>query len=245
MSIVGARPPPQMTYAPPPPWHRRRLQTRWLVVAVLLSTVATFPAWVRPAWSRLAALYWQRRCLGFETAHPSVVLRYGQQSRPEQTQEVPPWPGEAARQWASLCELFGPIVSTPVAFLHERRTPSGASRLVAVGVFPDDCNRLSFVTWVVRPGDLRHRPVEVTNSCGGGVIVRSGSGRVESGYADPIDSSHLVIRVTTTDNPNGEQVVVIDGWLRDDDTVVLDVRQAHGGLTLAPPPGTPRRTVAP
>jgi hypothetical protein len=109
------------------------------------------------------------------------------------------------------------LLSDGTVFLGEMKTPSGKTRLVAI-----DClwlrgglHGVSFVPRVIVPGTIMRDPLSsggrVTNS------VLPGNASMQFGQIDPNDSSHVVITATI----DGKRVV-IDGWLRDNDTIDLE-----------------------
>jgi len=119
-------------------------------------------------------------------------------------------------------------------FCHERISPSGNSRLVTVE-FPRSEDGADMPTPITSDGALAYRsptwagsaPIIAATAAGGhmpgpmlGVIVR-----IFAGQPDPQDASHFTIEYQRADGGSG----IIDGYLRDDDTVDVGVRPVTGG----------------
>lgn len=162
--------------------------------------------------------------------------------------------GVVAPPWAELASRMTPtgIQSSGTVFLHERTSPSGHRRLVvvdAVGTYPLMLDRPrggpvqleTCLARVIRPGSPGLPPVGAVNDSTVAFWVRPPDVLLP-GPVDPIDRSHLQFRCQRTGQPDA----VVDGWLRDDDTVAFETSDfLDPPLTPAPPPGTPRRTVGP
>src|SRR5258706_821592 len=65
---------PQLDYAPPLPWRRRKNIRRWAVV-LLLALGAL--AWAPALWNRVRVLWWQRQCLAHVAPADQVVYDDG------------------------------------------------------------------------------------------------------------------------------------------------------------------------
>ena len=208
-------PPPELCYRPAVPWHHR-LPVRPLVwcAAVAAVWLSTF-TWGPQAWAKVQMLYWQSRCMSFaappKTPQSDVGLFLAGS-------------GSIPHEWRRLHELLdgSPPTSLGTVYLHERVSPSGNRRLVAV-----DVQRLPgcveepvpfAITRVVLPGGLFARPREpVTNDS---IYLLEGAVRVLWGSSDSGDESHFTIAYQV----EGGADILIDGWLRDDDTVKLERR---------------------
>jgi hypothetical protein len=127
------------------------------------------------------------------------------------------------RNW---CWPFG--LDDALVFLHERRTSNGASRIVAVGylhAFGDQARwDRSFVFRVWQPGFGRGYPevLHLGDECfiePLSILHDKDLLRLYAGQADSTDLSHFTIRYEVNNQPG-----TIDGWLKDDDTIKLEVR---------------------
>jgi hypothetical protein len=231
-------------YARPSPIYRRRAFNLCLVIAGVVAGVL-MGMWRGPLlWHRIELLYWQHRCMVANPADGGTVATdFGG--------TVSSYAGDAAfHRFYGLLSPPGDR-GTPIVFVHEVRTPDGRSRLVAVQASTLDLGMnvgeessksltVCFQSRVFSPGGLGHRPTEVlTRSPGSAMAELVRPTRVNAGRVDPSDASHF-----SFDGTFGDDRFVVDGWLRDDDTVALQFRR-NPAITPAPPPGTPRRTAAP
>jgi len=121
------------------------------------------------------------------------------------------------RPWGARCLVLS----------HLRRTPTGAERLVVVYCVPNKIGwkdvREYFFLRVFEPG-LALQGMRMTSRTGG--IDRSPPDaeipsplRVYAGQIDPADSSHFTVRFQ-----RGRESGIIDGYLKDDESVTLKVR---------------------
>ena len=128
--------------------------------------------------------------------------------------------------FGNWCWPFG--LDDALVFLHERRTSNGTSRIVAVGYLHAFANEArwdrSFVFGVWKPGFGRGYP-EVLN-LGRECFIEPLRNlhekdllRLYAGQADSTDLSHFTIAYEVNGQPG-----TIDGWLKDDDTIKLEVR---------------------
>ena len=218
-----------LAYAPRPPVHRRRAFGRWLAVGFVLFVVATGSTWLPPVWRRGRLLLLQHRCMAYAAPAGQVVADL--RSSPP-TGVVPP-------DWAAFYALLSPpgFRSDGTVFLHERRTPDGRSRLVAVDVvdMPGDATRAC--CRVIAGGTLA-RPPRPTLDWTTEEAWTTDDLQFRAGVADPADPTHFTFNVIDAGHP-----VTYDGWLGDDDAVRLERRMPS--VTPAPPPAAPRRTAAP
>jgi hypothetical protein len=237
------------------PWHRRRRWRRTLLVLGAL-TCAAAAFWLGPPVGRhVTLLRLQRRCMAYSQlaghvaydAHaeqaealPNADARYQLMLDPKRYAVSMPDVGYVVPEWQDLYAAISPPGMKPAAtlFLHERRNRRGEARLVAVHSVPafvgyHRASHLSIRT--VRPGTLLARPVllwETTSLTSVGDPVGDAE-RIITGRADPSDDSHFTFEIESM----GERDT-IDGWLRDDDSVVLEFRQRASSVT-PPPPASP------
>ena len=115
--------------------------------------------------------------------------------------------------------------SSTSIFLHERNRPDGKTRLVAM--FPinrrTDSTGRSFIEcaiFVFDPGTIFRRPVEsISLNSWHSLPAFGDTMKIYSGQPDPLDHSHFTIELKTF-----AERFICDGWLRNDDTVVLEPR---------------------
>jgi hypothetical protein len=197
-----ARPLP---YEPPSPAARRNAWTQqavfWgsILVACTLASV-----WGKPLWHQARLIYWQHRCM--------IHVPAGN-----------PRPAE----WVHFGELASPpgLRGGPVQFLHELVSPAGHHRLVEVELDPVPIDphgtHLSFDICLVEPAGWPLRAAKLTffskviATQRGHGTTRPASAPLDPVALDPADPSHF--RMTA-----GPQGTVIEGWLRNDDTVRLE-----------------------
>lgn len=219
--------PSHLHYAPPPAGHRRRRWGRRAALPVVVVTLALLGVRWGPAVSRQARLlYWQRQCLRYEARPRGRVvcaepLPYGGVTPPFTLAAADPDCLAGLRPFVAG-DWPPPAAAGPVVFLHERRTPGGARRLVVLRRTPPGQRQswdapLSFTATVVVPAGLRGDPVAQTMllpdplpSAFGDGTPAGPSVRLFAGRADPDDESHFTIDYDLDGRPG-----VIQGWLRD------------------------------
>jgi hypothetical protein len=216
----------QLDYAHEPAALRRRNVRRALTATILLVIALASVKWLVPAWRHAQLVYWQNKCLA-----------YGLGDKPVVTSSVG---GNCAPCWREFYNLFSPpgrkALST--VFLHELRKPDGTRRLVAIeadtftglGNAPDSEVTLDY--HVIAPATLWRRPQLVTNAnLRPYFYYEGGEGKhfdIHPGRADPANASHFTFDVTWR-----ARRVTLDGWLRDDDTVLLEPRERLGLLQVS------------
>lgn len=241
--------PPILNYAPAPRFQRRTVR-RIILLSVLLALGLGIWLWGPAAWRGATLLYWQHRCMTYSPPPDQVVLDTLPPPTPpsptSRSLSVPSWaytglpPLSAAvvpREWAEFARLTE-LRPDPTAmlFLHERTSPSGGRRLVAVQI---DRQAFSYVpcmisAHVIRPVGLSARPAAVTQNIEltSDLLSLYFARRLRffAGQPDPDNAAHFTIAVEAEG-----AAVTIDGYLTDDDRVVLRVRPAwRPGPTTAP-----------
>lgn len=221
---------PAISYAPISPSRRRRRMVRRGVLAVLLLAAAGCAWWWHePLLAHGQLLYWQHKCQT-HTFAPDAVVASSAGPGGETVAPVPAhWAAYEAtfangRSWKSL-------LTETFVFLHRRRSPAGHERIVAVRCVPHYLTSASviqaFHPFTVTPAaawPLGGRPTLREGRFDGGYPV-DGAVRVFGGQPDSADPSHFTIAYTVNDRPG-----VIDGWLRDDGTVDLQVREGSADV---------------
>lgn len=227
--------PPRMDYAPRPPLRRRRWVRRLGVCVVLLAAGGSTLWWLPPVWRNVQVLRMQARCASF-TAPPDRVVYDRDRARGAQLRAFDPryatiaggTAAYVAAEWADFYAVVSPPGARPAAtvFLHERRNSRGERRLIAVtahpGIFANP--RGVFLDWyVLRPGTSLTRPKLLHNAESHLALERrDGDLRLFAGQPDPKDVAHF-----TFDFEQFDYRGTVDGWLRDDDTLVIERRGAH------------------
>ncbi len=114
-----------------------------------------------------------------------------------------------------------------VLFVHGLRTPAGESRIVVAGSQSVDTNLFNNAgeldVRVYRPGSLMKLPTQVGPIRGSqysGLLALADLG---TGASDPSDPTHFTIPYSFKG-----QTGTVDGWLRNDDSVRLVVRDGPG-----------------
>jgi hypothetical protein len=234
---------PRLDYAPAVPWRRTR-SARLLLVLLLLAIGAGGAVLVYPrAKVHLQVLEWQRRCMAAPVPPGTVVLE-DRDGFYQSGQGVP-------FVWRSLYGAMSPpgLNSASTVFLQEMRTPAGRRRLVAVDIDRAPGIRpfrgpyvLNLTARVVSPGVGLLRP-SVASTTSHSLNVSDSSPRhydsgrplglrLQAGTRDPQDPSHFTFTYEA-----GGLTHVVDGWLREDDTVNIEPRA--GGLPTPPAPASP------
>ncbi len=217
------------------PSRARRWMRRAIMPAVLIATVVVAIFFGPTAIRRFQVLSVQRRAMNYLPAADHVVYetnpdRAGLLMRNRgdyfalSSSGVPVI--EFAATWRDFYRLAQPPGRKPAAvlFLHERRSPMGQRRLVAVDTLGSDSDGpLVFRAAVFRPGDAFAPPgilatcnwTQPLNDRAAGRIVR-----IYAGQCDPGDDTHFSITWQTS---SGNETV--DGWLLNDEQVAMELRK--------------------
>ena len=206
----------QIEYAPHPSNLRSRRVVQvfiWVAVVFLLLPVGIKGGPM--GWRQMQLLYWKRKAMSYSPASTEVVF----DTKRTISVSATPW----IRYW-ELCSPPG-RAGNPTLFLHERRNSRGESRLVAIEAFygfhvARGESVTCLISNVVNFGQGVSSPTEASESSIR-EIVHNEPIRCFAGQCDPADASHFMI---TYEVDSGR--FTIDGWLRDDDTIAIDVRRA-------------------
>jgi len=247
-------PPTQPGYARELPWYRRRRPRRWLLTCLLAALGVAAGRLVPVGWGYARAVYCQQRCLTYAAPPDQVVyeddpveaaglLAIGRDYLPcPMLGDTPAAAVHVPPPWAGSPAWHGPPHARAVLYLHERRSPGGNRRLVAIQFLgkwagTDDgrykpvwtVNPVVTVPSAARPFSSTPQPAPApANSrfrdpMAGIVWVArpflERRVRFFAGQSDPADPSHFTVGFEA-DGRKG----TIDGWLRDDDKVQLRVR---------------------
>jgi hypothetical protein len=215
------RPPPKIDYAPAPPWHRRKTATRILIgVAVVLALGLVWRA--KPIIVRqVRLLYLQGKCLEYNAPKDEVLI----------TAASARLPGKVPPEWSQFYTLLSPpgLQSGGTLFLHKRVSPKGNRRLIAVDFDNGYTANLRSASYscavrVIKPGFGVTAPSENVQPSPFGTMHGFPDGKIIAGTPDPNDLSHFTIEsILTLDGVTRRRIT--DGWLRDDDTVLLESRE--------------------
>lgn len=222
---------PQLDYAPKPTGLRGARARRWMHVAGGLLLLAVV-LWLTPrAVHRLRVTYWQKQCMTYTAPADQVV----HETDPIEVARLlaPPTPylGSIATGQAFLIPAaYRNLVmsqSVGTAFLHERTSPQGERRLVAIDLFTTGIvpnNVMGFNATSFDPSRAVRGPrALLTLTRGDGVTVTAQPGdsfRVFAGQPDQNDPSHFTI-----DYEHNGTRHTLDGWLKEDGLVMIEKRE--------------------
>lgn len=237
----------QIDYEPRQLTHSQRRIGRLFTVTVLILALSVAAYKAAPIlWRHAKLSYWQHRAMTFQPPDRQIVYdddpaHYRKLLDSGEFDELTgSYSGSTAiRLEATWYEFAGAtlpydhVVMNATLFLHELRKSNGEARLVEIeggiprcvldGPLPAG-SRQSFGLWcrVMRPAGMFSDPQELSMTpfqvqCDS----YSPTDRLRwfAGHIDHNDASHLTIDYEL----NGKSFTV-DGWLRDDDTIALKVR---------------------
>jgi hypothetical protein len=237
-----------------PPWHRRRRWRRSLLAVGLIVVAGSAFWWGSPVARHVTLLRLQRQCMTHQLPKTLAVFEEDPQraaqllvadSRYGRLHSSAAPVGISAPEWDAVYAAVSPPggFRFPTVFLHERRNSSGRKRIVAVVVgrwslLPEK-SPLFIAVKVLRPGSLVSPPALLFEDMPFEQLPgqQYGSTRIYAGQADPADWSHFTIDYDIN-GPNRILPFTLDGWLRDDDTVALQLRGPDPDVT-PPPPASP------
>jgi hypothetical protein len=218
--------PPQLDYAPPPPWRQRRRIRRVILVATLLLGLLASFKWVGPAWVHVRLLYFQHRCLTHQASPAQAVFDANAKNYP-------------STDWDQFYTLFSPPGGRFEAtiFLGQLFQPDGTARLIAINIphSPSASSNSSilFDIHVIRPATFWSGARLCTNSQWRAGDSQQGEDRYErviqqiyAGQPIPPRTDHFTIQLNTSKGPR-----TIDGWLQSDDTILLEYRRLDRSIS--------------
>jgi hypothetical protein len=191
-------------YAPAPPRRHRVLRrATWWVFGLAVTTFAIVWGW--RAANQLYYLWLQHQLMNCNL--PDGPMKVGSNGT---VQNAPPWP-PASKAISNLTSAYHPV------FIHERVASNGTRRLIIVSDFVIPAGpRLTAKSCIpasVMPSSKLLDPSDLP------FTMVHDAWTVHSGRVDPNDDSHFTIAYET-DRGSG----VIDGWLKDDGHLTLEVR---------------------
>jgi hypothetical protein len=230
----------RLDYGPPVPWRRTR-RARLLFGLPFILVLACAGLWsyprVREQWQ---VLVWQERCMAAPVPPETVVLQ-------DQFSNYPTDAGVPSA-WANLYGAMSPpgLGGACTVFLQEMLTPSQRRRLVAVDIDRPRTRPLrnpyvlSLTARVIKPGFALVRPSLASTSYHSLTVTDSVWREYDSrqpfralaGTRDRNDASHF-----TFSYESGGQTHIADGWLHEDDTVIIEPRP--DAAPTPPPPASP------
>ena len=206
---------PQLEYAQASPWHRRRSARRVVMLCFALLVLGAGLRWGNQFLNRVKAKYLFAQCMNWTPPADRVGFDEPRDSG---------WVVWRPEPWMKFYQLYGgsaPVTSGTL-FLHGRTSRGGNVRLVALDVVSTGKGHTLLVqSRVFEPpvsvawAKLKTatvKPVELPE--GGGLL------RIYSGRIDPQDASHFTMEYVIGEERRG----IIDGWLKDDETVVVEPR---------------------
>jgi hypothetical protein len=216
------------------PGRTRRWMRRAIATAIFVGIAAIAILYGPAVFARFKLLAVQRTAMNYSPAADHVVY----ETDPQQAKQLMRNPGdylaggsgvpviEFATPWRDFYRLAQPPGRKPAAvlFLHERRTPAGKRRLVAIDTLGSDSDGpLVFRSAVFRPGDALASAGLLTtkNSRQPDADDRARQiVRIFAGQCDTHDPAHFTIAYQTRSRRE-----IVDGWLLESDQVVLELRK--------------------
>jgi hypothetical protein len=238
---------PQLDYQPDAPAQRRKRRRRRVLLVALVLGFAGLAVWLGPSTYRaVLRTYWERRVKAY-TAPPDRVVYEEDPSRwpvllaqpgyRKMTAGSPGWQdfvAYLATPVTSFSKASGVRAGGTALFAHSRRAPAGRERLVVVwlaynGIRPNESGsgpegqvRLALCTTVVTGSKRREGIVHVFIAPKSVAEHRRSPpyARIYAGQLDLNDASHFTIPFQI-----GDYEDVLDGYLRDDETVLIRPRK--------------------
>ena len=251
MNAPDARPQPaRVDYAPPPrPWRRGRVVRRAGITAALLLLGIIAYAW-GPTLAHRASLWnLQRKCLNASAPADRVVWEEDPKAAArllitdrQYVTAVPephylpggmpaPFAAWFSADWDRLYAALSPPgrKPNPTIFMGPRRAAGGGERRLVVVEAPRFEVPLAIVEYtfhaaIIDPRNPLSGPRLLDNGLSifdSGMLRRDQAGtlRFFAGQPDPADPSHFTVQYEIDGAPG-----TIDGWLKGDDTVRMEVR---------------------
>lgn len=224
---------------------KRQVTRKRAIVLVVAGAIAVIVAWLPSTIHNVKVMNLQRKCLDYSPAPTTVVFDTRSDSLPGLTRSDPdlrsiqlpqgPALGRVPAAWPDFRRAAGFTGPAALAtlYLHGMETPSGNRRLVAISISPQIGARGGLELWshVLELGDLQSAPKETVRGPVLTLTPRGDDVFIRAGQPDTKRADRFTIDAVV-----GGTVWVIDGYLRDDFTVTMDVIPR----TLTPlPPSSP------
>ena len=223
--------PPQLDYAKRPP-RARRIALLIFALLVLTALVPLTIKYARATAERFELRRLYARCAALAASPDTLIydedpIEYKKLLRQPDYLEVGGHHGPLAFRTLGPWEQFieanhGRISTNGTLFVGELTTPSGQKRLVGVDITGWSRGGPVILFTYARtftPVTLTRLPTLTTSTPSLNLGRTEGILRLLAGQADASDASHFTVRYTL-DGREG----VIDGWLKDDGTILLEPR---------------------
>jgi hypothetical protein len=235
-----------LDYEPSERTRRRRRLRRLFTIFTILALVA-LAWWQGPAsYRRIARAYWQYRVARFTapadrvvyeedpSRWPALLAQPGYRKMPVSAPGWSPFVACLAEPVRRLSELTGARPGATALFAHARRAPDGGKHTVVVwipinavrpsaqGASSDNQVVVGLSTSVIS-GNTQRDGIHHVSIAPPSVAENRQTplyARIYAGQRDPLDPTHFTIAYEI-----GEYADVLDGYLRDDGTVVLRPRK--------------------
>jgi hypothetical protein len=212
-----------LDYAQAPAWHRTAKAKRAATALIVVGVLVVAALWAPSGWRMLRISHYQRQCLRYQRPPDAVAcsISAGDVMTPSLgsiSSEVPP-------AWVNLYAGISPpgFRSQGTIFLHARRARDGnGARLIAVDVVDPDAllgRSCSVEVRVLQPASLGRTPREIWSNQQPLLNYDAGPCTLYAGQPDPSDESHFTFDV----DANGRRQT-FDGWLRENDTLIIEPR---------------------
>jgi hypothetical protein len=202
-------------YAPHPkiPWHKHPGLMRWTLRLLILLPLLWLAIQAGIGLHRTILLH---RCAAY-LSKPDSLIVYSPTPNTTSLAAFPECWADASHQLGLRSNGGGPI------FLHGRTSPAGKYRLIFVEVLqPLSGDRFEDITLqaIILPTESFTSAPTVIGSSSMKFPVSGGPLQIYAGQPDARDPSHFTITMKT-----GAKMSLLDGWLRDDDSVVIEERK--------------------
>lgn len=165
----------------------------------------------------------QDRCISYHAPSDQVVLSASKKIQ------------RTALEWATFYAALSPPggLANGTLFMHELRSPGGQRRLVVIeGQNQVDpvlgFAEIAMVTRVFEPGSAFTLPKEVVTGLRTQNLQVTRDSICYAGQPDVSDASHFTIQIA-----EGQRERMIDGWLREDDHIIIEERATTPVSTTA------------
>jgi hypothetical protein len=191
------------------------VKARWIVLFAIAVACFIFSKQIPTIVRRMQLLSWQRQCMTFTFGPRQTIVNIA---------TTQPVYGGIAFPWQEFYARLSPpgLRSDGTVFLHELTSPAGHHRLVAVDLylafmFKTTVN-IAYISRVIVPGTLMSDPKEILPGVYRATFRNLATpARLFAGTTDPTDPSHFSIPFAFR-----KYTGHIDGWLRDNDQVILE-----------------------
>jgi hypothetical protein len=221
---------PQLDYAPPRRWNVVRVWRKTVIAILIVASLTAALAWGWKFTWQLQRAHLQKQCLDFVLSPDQVVYTEDKTEANALLTRDPKYLRTltgAAYQPTEAAKFFVGLPPSGMAFLHSRQAVDRPQRLVCVRVWIWHTSNTTRTVWLESTASRTIElaiPRESSESLAPGQSLPLALSlddvlRLFAGQIDPADSSHFAI-VYELNGKRGS----IDGWLKSDDSVILEVR---------------------